>query len=62
VIIVALRGCHLLDGLVACLHPKAHKKHVLCSEEELCEGCCTRPIGDVKRNSSRARYEEHQVV
>jgi hypothetical protein len=52
VVLVTLRGCHLLDGLVV-VSVKARKKLVRCSGEELCEGCCARPTGAAKSNSSK---------
>ena len=59
--LVTLRGCHLLDGLVV-VSVEALKKLVRCSREELCEGHCARPAGAMKSNSCRARCEEQQVV
>ena len=55
-VLVTLRGCHLLDGLVV-VSVEAHKKLVRCSREELCDGHCARPVGATKSNSSRARRE-----
>ena len=43
-VLVTLGGCHLLDGLVV-VSVEARKKLVRCSEEELCEGHCARPVG-----------------
>ena len=39
-VLVALGGCHLLDGLVVCLHREARKKIVRCSGEVIvrCSG------------------------
>ena len=56
VVLVTLRGCHLLDSLVV-VSVEARKKLVRCSGEELCEGHCTRPVGAMKSNSSKARRE-----
>ena len=55
-VLVTLRGCHLLDGLVV-VSVEARKKLVRRSREVLCEGHCARPAGAVKSNSSRARHE-----
>ena len=55
-VLVTLRGCHLLDGLVV-VSVEARKKLVRCSGEEICEGHCARPTGAVKSNSSKARRE-----
>ena len=60
-VLVTLRGCHLLDGLVV-VSVEARKKVVRCSGEELCEGHCARPAGAAKSNSSRVRHEGRQVV
>jgi hypothetical protein len=35
IVLVRLRGCHLLDGLVACDSIKARKKILWCSREEI---------------------------
>jgi hypothetical protein len=61
VVLVTLRGCHLLDGLVV-VSVEARKEIVWCSEEELCDGHCARPVGAAKSNSSKARHEGRQVV
>ena len=37
-VLVTLGGCHLLDGLVACLHREARNKIVRCSEEVIVRG------------------------
>ena len=50
-VLVTLGGFHLLDGLVV-VSVEARKKLVRCSEEELCEGHCARPVGTMKSNSS----------
>ena len=42
-VLVTLRGCHLLDGLVACLHHEACKKIVQCSGEEIVRGIVLTP-------------------
>ena len=60
-VLVTLRGCHLLDGLVV-VSIEARKKLVRCSREELCEGHCARPAGATKSNSSKTRREGRQVV
>jgi Na+-translocating ferredoxin:NAD+ oxidoreductase RnfC subunit len=54
VVLVTLRGCHLLDGLVACNSVEAHKKLVQCFEGGFCEGYCSRPVGVTKSNSSKS--------
>ena len=41
-VIVTLRGFHLLDGLVV-VSVEARKKLVLCSREEICEGIVLAP-------------------
>jgi hypothetical protein len=61
VVLVTLGGCHLLDGLVTWSQSKHANKLVRCSRED-CEGCCARPAGAMKSNSSRARHEGRQVV
>ena len=60
-VLITLGGCHLLDGLVV-VSVEARKKLVRCSEEELCEGHCARPVGATKSNSCRVRREGRQVV
>jgi DNA-binding IscR family transcriptional regulator len=60
-VLVTLRGCHLLDSLVV-VSVEARKEIVRCFEEELCEGHCARPTGAAKSNSSKARREGRQVV
>ena len=42
-VLVTLRGCHLLDGLVVSIETR--KKLVRRSGEELCEGHCARARG-----------------
>ena len=37
-VLVTLGGCHLLDGLVACLHREAQMKIVRFSEEVIVRG------------------------
>ena len=37
-VLVTLRGCHLLDGLVACDSVEARKEIVRCSGEEIVRG------------------------
>ena len=50
-VLVTPGGCHLLDGLVVCLHREAHKKIVRCSGEVIVRGIVlTR--GAAKSNSS----------
>jgi hypothetical protein len=51
-VLVTLRGCHLLDGLVV-VSIEACKKLVRCPREELCKGYCARPMGAAKNNSSK---------
>ena len=41
-VLVTLRGCHLLEGLVE-VSVEARKKLVRCSREELCEEHCAAP-------------------
>ena len=53
VVLVTLGGCHLLDRLVVWSLSKHAKKLVRCSKED-CEGCCARPAGATKSNSSWA--------
>ena len=53
VVLVTLRGCHLLDGLVV-VFLEAYKKLVRRSREVLCEGHCARPAGATKSNFSKA--------
>ena len=38
VVLVTLRGCHLLDGLVACDSVEAREKIVRCSREVIVRG------------------------
>ena len=42
-VLVTLGGCHLLDGLVACLYREANEKLVWCSGEELVRGIVLTP-------------------
>jgi hypothetical protein len=53
VVLVTLRGCHLLDGLVACGSIEARKK-VVRGSEKICEGDCAHLVGIINSNSSRA--------
>ena len=41
--LVTLGGCHLLDGLVACLRREARKKIVQCSGEVIVRGIVLTP-------------------
>jgi len=43
VVLVTLRGCHLLDGLVACDSVEARKEIVRCSREEIVRGTMLTP-------------------
>jgi len=45
VVLVALGGCHLLDGLVACDSVEARKEIVWCSREENVRGMVLTPRG-----------------
>ena len=49
VMLVTLRGCHLLDGLVACDSVEARKEIVRCSRKEIVRGTVLTP-----RRSRRA--------
>ena len=51
VVLVTLGGRHLLDGLVAAA-PSKHAKKLVRGSGEDCEGCCARPAGIAKSNSS----------
>ena len=62
VVLVTLRGCHLLDGLVACDSVKARKEIMRYSGEEIVRGYGAHPAGIAKSNSSRARREGQQMV
>ena len=42
-VLVSLGGCHILDGLVACLHREARKKIVRCSGEVIVSGIVLTP-------------------
>ena len=55
-VLVTLRGCHLLDGLVACGSVEARKKLVRGSREELVRGIVLTPWG-----SRRATLVEHVI-
>ena len=44
-VLVTLRGCHLLDGLVACDSVEARKEIVRCSREEIVRGMVLTPWG-----------------
>ena len=43
-VLVTLGGCHLLDGLVVCLHCEARKKIVQCSGEVIVRGIVLTPL------------------
>ena len=45
VVLVTLRGCHLLDGLVACDFVEARKKIVRCSGGGFISGTVLTPMG-----------------
>ena len=55
-VLVTLGGCHLLDGLVVCLHCEACKKIVRCSGEEIVRGIVLTP-----REPRRATLVERDV-
>jgi len=61
-VLVTLRGCHILDDLVTCDSVEAHEKIVWCSEGEFARGYGAYPMGIMKSNSSRARCGGQQVV
>ena len=44
-VLVTLRGCHLLDGLVACDSVEAREKIVRCSEGGFVRGIVLTPWG-----------------
>ena len=56
VVLVTLGGCHLLYGLVVCLHCEARKKIVRCSREVIVRGIVLIP-----RESQRATLVERDV-
>ena len=60
-VLVTLRGCHLLDGLVV-VSIEARKEDCAMLRRSDCEGDCAHPTGVTKSNSSRARHEGRQVV
>ena len=55
-VLVTLGGCHLLDGLVVCLHREARKKIVRYSEEVIVRGIVLTP-----RESRRATLVERDA-
>ena len=55
-VLVTLRGCHLLGGLVMCLRRDACKKIVRCSEEVIVRGIVLTP-----RESRRATLVERDA-
>ena len=55
-VLVTLEGCHLLDGLVVCLHCEARKKIVRCSGEVIVSGIVLTP-----RESRRATLVERDA-
>jgi hypothetical protein len=61
VVLVTLRGCHLLNALVL-VSVEARKEDYAVLWRSDCEGYCAHPTGAVKSNSSRARREVQQVV
>ena len=60
-VLVTLRGYHLLDGLVV-VFVEARKEDCAVLQRSDCEGDCAHPAGATKSNSSRARREGRQVV
>ena len=60
-VLATLGGCHLLDGLVV-VSVEARKEDCAVLRRRACEGCCARPAGATKSNSSRARHKGRQVV
>jgi hypothetical protein len=56
VVLVTLRGCHLLDGLVACDSVEARKKLVRCSGGGFVRGIVLTP-----RGSRRASLVERVI-
>jgi hypothetical protein len=61
VVFVTLRGCHLLDGLVA-VFIEARKEDCAVLRRSDCEGDSTHLAGATKSNSSKVRHEWRQVV
>ena len=59
-VLVALGGYHLVDGLVV-VSVEARKKLMRCSREELCKRHYAHPAGAAKNNSSKVRHEGRQV-
>ena len=55
-VLITLGGCHLLDGLVACLCREARKKIVRCSREVIVRGIVLTP-----QESQRATLVERDV-
>ena len=55
-VLVTLRGCHLLDGLVACDAVEARKEIVQCSGEEIVRGTVL-----TLRGSQRATLVERDM-
>ena len=55
-VLVTLGGCHLLDGLVACLRREARKKILRCSGEKIVRGIVLTP-----RELRRATLVERDV-
>ena len=55
-VLVTLGGCHLLDGLVLCLHFDARKKVVWCSGDVIVSG-----IVLTQRESRRATLVERDA-
>ena len=55
-VLVTLRGCHLLDGLVACDFVDARKKIVWCSRGGFVRGIVLTP-----RGSRRVTLAEHVI-
>ena len=60
-VLVTLRGCHLLDGLVV-VSIETRKEDCAVLQRSNCDGDCAHPAGATKSNSSRARHEGRQVV
>jgi hypothetical protein len=51
VMLVTLRSCHLLDGLLV-VSVEAHKEYCAVLQRSDCEGYCACPVGATKSNSS----------
>ena len=61
-VFVTLRGCHVLDGLVACDSVEAREKIVRCSKGGFVRGIMLTPRGSQRANLVEGVIELHSLL